>query len=74
MLQDRCGQGRRHFWRRTSRSFVAAARKRKELAGVTPMFSPRVPQVFLNVDRERVLKQSMELGAVYQTLQTFMGG
>ena len=37
------------------------------------MFSPAVPQVFMNVDREKVLKQNIELGAVYQTLQTFMG-
>jgi HAE1 family hydrophobic/amphiphilic exporter-1 len=37
------------------------------------MFSPAVPQIFLNVDREKVLKQNIELNAVYQTLQTFMG-
>jgi HAE1 family hydrophobic/amphiphilic exporter-1 len=52
---------------------VTAARERKELASVTPMFSPAVPQVFMNVDREKVLKQGIELNAVYQTLQTFMG-
>ena len=38
------------------------------------MFSPAVPQVFLNVDRDKVLKQNVDLSAVYQTLQTFMGG
>ncbi len=53
--------------------FVAAARERKELAGVTPMFSPQVPQVFMNVDRDKVLKQNVDLASVYQTLQTFMG-
>ncbi len=38
------------------------------------MFSPAVPQVFMQVDRDKVLKQNVDLGAVYQTLQTFMGG
>ena len=37
------------------------------------MFSPAVPQIFVNVDREKVLKQNIDLSAVYQTLQTFMG-
>ena len=61
------------FWREQVAKFVTAARERKELAGVTPMFSPAVPQIFLNVDREKVLKQNMNLSDVYQTLQTFMG-
>ncbi len=33
-----------------------------------------VPQVFAKVDREKVLKQGVNLGDVYQTLQAFMGG
>ncbi len=35
---------------------------------------PAVPQVFVKVDRDKVLKQGVDLGQVYQTLQTFMGG
>jgi HAE1 family hydrophobic/amphiphilic exporter-1 len=38
------------------------------------MFSPAVPQVFLNVDKEKVLRQSVDVADVYKTLQTFMGG
>jgi hydrophobic/amphiphilic exporter-1 (mainly G- bacteria), HAE1 family len=72
MLQDRSGKDVA-FLAEQVQKFVAAARERKELAGVTPMFSPSVPQIFLNVDREKVLKQNMNLGDVYQTLQTFMG-
>jgi HAE1 family hydrophobic/amphiphilic exporter-1 len=72
MLQDRSGKDVAFLAEQVAK-FVAAARERKELAGVTPMFSPSVPQIFLNVDRERVLKQNMNLGDVYQTLQTFMG-
>ncbi|HMC27191.1 MAG TPA: efflux RND transporter permease subunit, partial [Verrucomicrobiae bacterium] len=37
-------------------------------------FLPVVPQVFVNVDRDKALKQGVDLGEVYKTLQTFMGG
>ena len=37
-------------------------------------FPPAVPQLFINVDREKVLKQGVDLAQVYQTLQAFMGG
>ena len=33
-----------------------------------------MPQVFVKVDRDKVLKQGVDLAQVYQTLQTFMGG
>lgn len=72
LLQDRAGKDVA-FLTENVMKFVVAARERKELAGVTPMFSPQVPQIFLNVDRDKVLKQNIELSAVYQTLQTFMG-
>jgi hydrophobic/amphiphilic exporter-1 (mainly G- bacteria), HAE1 family len=72
MLQDRSGKDVAFLAEQVGK-FVTAARERKELAGVTPMFSPSVPQIFLNVDREKVLKQNIDLNAVYQTLQTFMG-
>ena len=37
-------------------------------------FLPTVPQVFVEVDRDKVLKQGVHLQDVYQTLQCFMGG
>jgi HAE1 family hydrophobic/amphiphilic exporter-1 len=33
-----------------------------------------VPQVYVDVDRDKVLKQGVLLQDVYQTLQCFMGG
>ena len=33
-----------------------------------------MPQVFARVDRDKVLKQGVNLSDVYQTLQSFMGG
>jgi HAE1 family hydrophobic/amphiphilic exporter-1 len=54
--------------------FLDAARKRPELANVNSPFSASVPQVFVDVDRDRVLKEGIALPDVYQTLQTFLGG
>src|SRR5690606_22628920 len=33
-----------------------------------------VPQVFVDVDRDKVMRQGMSINEVYQTLQTYMGG
>src|SRR5439155_7155678 len=33
-----------------------------------------VPQLYVNVDRDKALTQGVELTEVYKTLQTFMGG
>jgi hydrophobic/amphiphilic exporter-1 (mainly G- bacteria), HAE1 family len=49
-------------------------RKRKELGAVSTTFLPSVPQVFVKVDRDKVLKQGVELADVYRTLQCYMGG
>jgi HAE1 family hydrophobic/amphiphilic exporter-1 len=72
-LQDRSG-GTIEFLDQNLQKFVAAARKRPELAGVTSPFSASVPQVYADVDRDKVLKQGIALGDVYQTMQAFLGG
>jgi HAE1 family hydrophobic/amphiphilic exporter-1 len=54
--------------------FLEAARKRPELAGVGSSFSASVPQVYADVDRDKVLKQGVAVGDVYQTLQAYLGG
>ena len=54
--------------------FLEAARKRPELAGLSTTFLPNVPQIFVDVDRDKVLKQGVDLAQVYKTLQCFMGG
>src|SRR5256884_9407286 len=37
-------------------------------------FLPSVPQEFVEVDRDKVLKQGVPLNDVYRTIQAFMGG
>ncbi len=73
MLEDRSGQGV-EFLAQNTAAFVAAARQRPEFASVWTTFIPNTPQVFAEVDRDKVLKQGVQLSAVYKTLQTFMGG
>jgi multidrug efflux pump len=73
MLQDRSG-GPVEFLAGNVRRFVAEARKRPELQNVNPNFSPSVPQIFADVDKEKAMKQGVPIADVYGTLQTFLGG
>src|SRR3954447_18308650 len=72
-LQDR-GGGSIERLDETLQKFLAAARRRPELAGVTSTFNGSVPQLFAAVDRDKVLKQGIALPDVYQTMQAFLGG
>src|SRR5712672_2772366 len=54
--------------------FLAAARKRPEIAGINTSFLPSVPQEFVVVDRDKALKQGVAISDVYTTLQAYMGG
>jgi multidrug efflux pump len=72
-LQDRSG-GTISTLDAALQKFLAEGRKRPELTGVTSPFSAAVPQIYVNVDRDKVLKEGIALTDVYQTLQTFLGG
>jgi HAE1 family hydrophobic/amphiphilic exporter-1 len=73
ILEDRSGKDVA-FLAQNMKTFLDAARKRPELSTLIPTFQPNVPQVFVKVDRDKVIKQGIDLTSVYQTLQTFMGG
>ena len=73
ILEDRAGQDP-SFLTENLDAFMAAAGKRQELSGLSTSYLPSVPEVFVNVDRDKVLKQGVDMGEVYKTLQTFMGG
>jgi len=38
------------------------------------VFRPAVPQLFAEVDRDKVIKQGVSVSSVYQTLQAYLGG
>ncbi|HEV3273162.1 MAG TPA: efflux RND transporter permease subunit [Candidatus Methylacidiphilales bacterium] len=73
VLQDRAGKDVQ-FLEDNMEKFIAAAKKRPEIAMVQSPFNADIPQRYVNVDKDRVLKQGVELSSVYQTIQTFMGG
>jgi len=72
-LQDRSG-GSVAFLAANVKRFVDAARKRPELQNINPNFSPSVPQIFAEVDKEKAMKQGVPIADVYSTLQAFLGG
>jgi len=73
MLQDR-SSGSVQQLAETLDKFTVAARKRSEIASLVTTFRSSVPQLFVDVDQDRVLKQGLQFGEVYQTLQAFLGG
>lgn len=73
ILEDRAGRDI-GFLAENVQKFLTAARERPELATVNTTFRPMVPQVSVDVDRDKVLKQGVPLKDAYQTLQCFMGG
>ena len=73
VLEDRSGKDV-EFLSDNLNKFLAAARKRPEIGLVTSTFIPSVPQEYINVDRDKVLKQGVAVNDVYQTIQAFMGG
>jgi hydrophobic/amphiphilic exporter-1 (mainly G- bacteria), HAE1 family len=73
ILEDRSG-GDIQFLSKNLSAFMEAARKRPEIASLSTTFLPSVPQEFVDVDRDKVLKQGVNLSDVYKTIQAFMGG
>jgi len=73
LLEDRSGSDVQ-FLAKNLATFLEAARKRPEIGSINTTFLPAVPQKFIDVDRDKVLKQGVNLTDVYRTIQAFMGG
>jgi len=75
VLEDRAGKDVAFLAENVSK-FMTAARARPEFAknSLSTTFLPSVPQIFVKVDRDKVLKQGVVLADVYRTLQCYMGG
>jgi HAE1 family hydrophobic/amphiphilic exporter-1 len=73
VLEDRAGRDVQ-FLAGNLDKFLAAARKRPEIGAISTTFLPSVPQKFVKVDREKVIKQGVAVSDVYKTIQAFMGG
>ena len=73
VLEDRGGRDVQ-FLASNVAKFMAAARKRPEIGMISTTLLPSVPQKFVQVDLEKVLKQGVAIDDVYQAIQAFMGG
>ena len=73
IVEDRSG-GDVQFLSGNLNTFMAAAHKRPEIGSVNTTFLPSVPQQFVTVDRDKVIKQQVPINDVYRTIQAFMGG
>src|SRR4029079_9046801 len=73
MLEDRAGKDP-DFLSQNLTKLMADDRRRPELGSIYTTALPSVPQVFVDVDRPKVIAQGVQLSDVYKTLQTFMGG
>jgi len=73
VVEDRAGHDV-EFLSDNLNKFMAAARKRPEIGNLTTTFLPSVPQQFVEVDRDKVIKQGVQINDVYRTIQAFMGG
>jgi HAE1 family hydrophobic/amphiphilic exporter-1 len=73
VLEDRAGRDVQ-FLADNLNKFLEAARKRPEIGSISTTFLPSVPQQFVQVDREKALKQGVALTDVYNTIQAYMGG
>jgi HAE1 family hydrophobic/amphiphilic exporter-1 len=72
ILEDRAGKDIAFLAENTTK-FIEAAKKRPELASVSTTFRPTVPQLFIEVDQDKVFKQGVIISDVYKTLQSFLG-
>jgi HAE1 family hydrophobic/amphiphilic exporter-1 len=74
VLEDRSNSTDPNFLTGNLYKFLGALNKRPEIAAAIPIYFPAVPQLFVDVDREKVAQQQVNIGDVYTTLQAFLGG
>jgi len=72
-LQDRSG-GTVEELAQAADDYMAELRKRPELTGIFSTFSANVPQLFVDVDRDKVRKLGIPLNEIFTAMQTFLGG
>src|SRR6185369_8173119 len=71
-VEDRAGLGFEELYRQVQNAAVAS-QKEPSLAGLFSSFQVSVPQIDVNVDRERVKTYGITLTDVLDTLQVYLG-
>jgi hydrophobe/amphiphile efflux-1 (HAE1) family protein len=73
MLQDRSG-ATPQFLAENVEKFLAAARKRPEIGSARTVYRAGVPQIFADIDRDKVTKLGVPVTDVNSTLGALLGG
>ena len=73
MLQDRSG-GTPEYLAGNLAKFMAAVKKRPEIGMANSIYRAAVPQIFADVDRDKVLKLGVPLTDVLTTMGSYLGG
>ncbi|WP_047487618.1 efflux RND transporter permease subunit [Terriglobus sp. TAA 43] len=74
VVEDQSGKDDPNFLTQNLFAYLGALKKRPEIAAAIPSYLPAVPQLYAEVDREKVIQQQVDLSSVYNTMSTFMGG
>ncbi|WP_263382169.1 efflux RND transporter permease subunit [Granulicella arctica] len=74
VIEDRSGKDDPEILTKNLMTYLGAISKLPEVAFALPSYSPNVPQLYADVDKEKVLQQQVQLSDVYTTMSTFMGG
>lgn len=73
MIQDRGGNTPEYLSEQTTR-FMQAALERPEIGSVFTTFRASVPQRYMEINRDKLLKAGVKLNDVYTTVGAFLGG
>jgi multidrug efflux pump len=71
-IEDRGNLGPDELYRQTQ-NLIAKARKRPELAGLFSGYQVNVPQIQVDVDREKAKVDGVALQDLYDTMQVYLG-
>ena len=73
MIQDRAGKDPQYLSENLMK-FIQAASARPEIARAFSTFQAKVPQRYMDVNKEKALKMCVNLNELYTTVGAFMGG
>jgi len=73
MIQDKGGNTPDYLAKQTT-DFIQTAMKRPEIGAVFTTFRANVPQRYMEINKDKVLKAGISLNSIYTTVGAFLGG
>jgi len=73
MLQDRSGNSPQYLAKQTT-DFMETVLARPEIGSIFTTFRASVPQRYMEINRDKVLKAGVQLNDIYSTVGAFLGG